>query len=161
MQMAETELENSLKNYGISYIPIKCKNSLSRIHALLCHQVLFEPQTEIEYFYVGIYYHHFVKDYDSMKKYCLEAVNLNYPNSMNNLGFYYRIIEKNHDLAEKYWLMAVNLNCRSSMYNLGRHFNLIKNYDLMKKYYLMAINLNDCSAMFNLALMDNLNANFM
>jgi len=138
--MAEIELINLLKYHDLYYTPIESMKSLIKIHALFFHRVLFDPQTATEYYYAGRYYDHFVKDYDLMKKYYLEAANLSHPSAMNNLGIYYEVVEKNHDLAEKYYLMAINLNHIPSMYNFGLYYDRKKNHEPMIKYYLMVIN---------------------
>jgi len=139
--MAEIELINLLKNHHLSYVPIESQQSLIKIYSLFCHRVQFEPSTATEYFYVGRYYHHFVNDYDLMKKYYLEAVDLCHPSAMNNLGIYYDDTE-DYDLSKKYFLMAIELKNPMAMYSLALYYEQVEsNYELMEKYYLEASDL--------------------
>ena len=111
-----TELNNYNLNY---YVKIENENSLEKIYNLFKSNIFEEPSTDIEYFYYGIYYQYFEKNYELMKKYYLMAIKLNHPDAMFNLARYYQYTEENYDLMKKYYLMAIELNYSSAMYNLA------------------------------------------
>ena len=100
---------------------------------------------------IGLYYKYVKKDYDKMKQYYLQAIELQNSSAMNNLGYYYKHIKKDYDKMKKYYLQAIELKHSGAMNNFGYYYKTIeKDYDKMKQYYLQAIELNDGDAMNNL-----------
>lgn len=88
------------------------------------------------------------KEFNAMKKYYLEAIELNNSHAMNALGEHYFRIEQNFIEMKKYLKMSIKLNNPNAMRNLGDYYQHIKpNFTKMEKYYTMAIELNHSGAM--------------
>jgi hypothetical protein len=82
---------------------------------------------------IGMFFHFVEKNYDSMKKYYLMAVDKGDRIAMCNFGCYYHDIEE-YDLMKKYYNMAVDKGESFSMNNLGYYYKTIeKNYEEAKK----------------------------
>ena len=89
------------------------------------------------------------KDYETAKKYYLEAINLGDVRAMYALGYQYDIIHKDYEMAIKYYEMASNSG--DSLNNLGYIYQHIYNdYDKAKHYYILSSNLDCISAYYNL-----------
>ena len=147
----EDDIISFLKEYDLTYVKIDNIKSIEKIHNLFINGDTNEnPETDIEYLYYGNYYRYKIKDYDSMKKYFLMAIELNNVFAMQNLADFYQD-EKDYDSMKKYYLMAIELKYLIAMVNLAYFYQYIeKDYDSMKKYYLMAIELTEPIAMNNL-----------
>ena len=90
------------------------------------------------YYCVGIYYC-VNKNYDEMKKYYLQAIDLNNPDSMKNLGVHYENIEKKYDLALKYYLLAIHNGYSEKIYfkcvkDVELTFDIVENIDPNPKF---------------------------
>lgn len=81
--------------------------------------------------FMGLYYQLVEKNDELMKKYYLEAINVNHCESMNNLAKYY---ENNKDYTNmlKYYLMAIKHNNINSMLGLANYYYKIEDFDKMK-----------------------------
>jgi TPR repeat protein len=102
---------------------------------------------------LGWYYQNIEENYELMKKYYEQAIELGNSNAMCNLGYYYQYVEKNYELMKLYYERAVEHNISDAVNNLGIYYQKIeKNYELMKKYYEQAIELGNSNAMYNLGL---------
>ena len=145
------DLEDQIINYFESkkevYVKIDDEASIIKIYNLLINKILFEPTSELEFYYLGYYYQGIEVNQDLMKKYYSKAKKNSY--TMNNLGMYYSSIG-NYDSMTKYYLKAIKLKNPIAMSNLGYYYCSIKKYDMMKKYYLKSIKLGNPTAMFNL-----------
>ena len=150
-----------LDKYDCIYVTIEDEESIKKIHNLYCNNVMFDPVTTIETFYVGVYHSKVTKNYEEMEKYYNKSIIKGDDNAMCNLGRYHRGITKNYNEMEKYYKMAIDLGNSYAMNNLGwYHKNITKNYDEMEKYYKMAIDGSNCVSMYNLA-MDELSEYYM
>jgi len=88
------------------------------------------PCVKILYF-MGLYYQIVEKNDELMKKYYLEAINVNHCESMNNLAKYYEI-NKDYSNMLKYYLMAITHNNINSMIGLASYYYKIEDIDKMK-----------------------------
>ena len=128
-----------LKNYVSIYVTID-DDSLIKIYNLFEKNIMFEPLTSCELFYVASYHNFITKNYVEMEKYYLMAIEKGDDNSMRRLGYYHNTITKNYVEMEKYYLMAIDKGNAYAMNNFGHyHDTITKNYIEMEKYYLMAI----------------------
>lgn len=133
----EVDLINYMKDNNLSYVPILEPDSLQKITDLYFHDILFNPQTLTEMFYVGRW-HRIKENYDEMLKYLKNGIERGYEDSMNELGSYYYNIEDNIDEAKKYHMMGVKKGNVLSMCNLGIIHMYNGDYKLGKKYFKMA-----------------------
>ncbi len=114
-------------------------------------------------YFIGLYHKYITQNIESMEKYFLMAINLNYVDAMYSLGLYHNeiynencnlnddIVNEKHDmLAKKYLLMANNLGHVKSMIMLADIHYADFEYKLYRKYLLMAIKHNSTEAMYNL-----------
>ena len=65
-----------LKSLNLCYVEIENQDSLGKIHDLFLKNSLFEPKTDVEMFYFGVYYGLIEKNHSLMKKYYLMAIDL-------------------------------------------------------------------------------------
>jgi len=91
------------------------------------------------------------KDYESMIKYYLMAIERGNVDAMYNLGSYYEN-HKDYSNMLKYYLMAIEKGDSDAMYNLGIYYKAQKDYSNMMKYYLMAVEKGNSDAMYNLGI---------
>jgi hypothetical protein len=117
------------------FINIDNEDSIKNIYELVINDVIFEPTTAMEMLYTGVY-HEYKKDYDTMKKYYLMAVENGNISAMKNLGNYYNNIEKEYDLMKKYYLMAIENGNVRAMYHLGVYYYTVENDHKQSKKYL-------------------------
>ena len=97
----------------------------------------------------GLYCYCVTRDYDTMKKYYLMAIEHGNSKAMANLGLYYDNVE-DYDNMKKYYLMAIEYGNSDAMNDLGKYYKTTEEYDMMKKYSLMAIEHDNSDAMNNL-----------
>jgi len=146
------EIIEILNKYNLEYVTIDDNDSLLKIYNLFCKNIIYEPVTSCEIFYLGTYYENIMENYIEMEKYYLIAIKNNISVAMNNLGNYHYRITKNYIEMEKYYLVAIDKGFVYAMFNLALyHDNITKNYFEMEKYYLMAIDKGDNDAMNNFA----------
>jgi len=143
-------IKSYLKKYGYIYREIIDEKSVNEIYDLYSNNIEHDSSDGMVLTYYGLFYNS-IKEYTTMVKYYLMAIDLNYDNAMNNLALYY---ERTQDYVSmmKYYLMAIDKGNSYAMYNLGYYYGNIKDYPNMKKYYLMAIDKGNYNAMCNLGI---------
>lgn len=130
-------ITNVVKKYGYAHIPITEDINLNNIYELLVNNIIFEPNCNIEYLYVGFYYRIIIKDYKLMKKYYLKAIDDGCYMAMCSLAHYYNN-KKKYDKMKKYYLMSIDKGANYAMSNLGLYYKEIDNHVEMLKYLTMA-----------------------
>ena len=144
----EKNIINFLNKNKFCYVSIP-KESLKNIHELLINDKEFEPVTDIENLYTGVYWS-IKNDVDKKIKYYLDAFNLKNVSAMINLGRHYKKISKFNDAIE-YYLVAIENGYMENICDIAYCYEKISNFDDAIRYYLLAIKHDDTSAMYNLA----------
>lgn len=144
----EKNIIDLLQKYNFDYVPIP-KESLENIHELLVNNKEFEPTTDIDMLYIGVFWR-IKDDPNKMVKYFLLASDHKNSTAMNNLAYYYGEIRK-YDDSVRYYLMAIENGNVLAMGNLAKYYNEISELDNAVKYYLMAIENGHANSMNNLA----------
>jgi hypothetical protein len=96
-------MEEIEKKYGFIFLKDVDED---KIIDLFNHDMIEKIDDNKYWNYVGLYYWKKIKNYDSMHKFFLMAIDRDNDLAMFNLGYYYETIEKNYDLMKKYYLMV-------------------------------------------------------
>src|SRR5438132_1358429 len=121
----EKELKEIFKCYNMTY-DIKCMFTLINVHNLFTMDILFDPQNDNEYAYLGLYYNKIKKDYDKAEKYYLIAIEKGNTIAIIKLAIYYKNIKKDYDKAEKYYLVAIEKGNLDAINSLAIYYHNIK-----------------------------------
>ena len=151
----EQKIIDLLNNHSFNYISIP-NESLENIHELLTKNKTFEPMTDTEMLYMGVYYR-WKNNFDDMLKYYQMAFDHKNTVAAINLARYYSKM-RNYDVAIKYYLMYIenefnimkNILVKCYM-ELALCYMYVSNHDGVIKYYLLAFEDGNVEAMNDLA----------
>lgn len=134
----EETLNKILKKNGLIYLPINNSISFDKIYKLYIENIIYIPNIDIEYHYLGIYYKYICDDYDKAIHYLDVAAELGFIISKRSLGLIY-ITPGNYfkpEKALKYFKEALDQGCYQIHLSLGYFYRFIEvNYELMEYHY--------------------------
>jgi len=126
MNKNENENENQVKlfckTHNLTYASIEDSKECKKISNLLSNSILFEPESSVEIFYVGVYYAHEVKDRKQAVEWYEKAAALGHSTAMNNLGWYYQYEVKDMKQAVEWFQKAAALGHSTAMINLSCYY---------------------------------------
>lgn len=135
-------LKEALDKLDIKYIPVDPQIE-EKVVKLFKEDLLYEPTSAIEYFYIGVYQEDVVENKKAAKKAFKKAVYMGDINAMIRLGDLY----KNHKKAKFYYKQAMYKGDIRGTYNVGWFYHQREQLDKAEKYYEKAAQSNYVSAM--------------
>ncbi len=120
------------------YIPVTDHIALENIYDFYFNDIRPNNGIGMELLYYGMYCYA-NKDYNDMKIYYKQAINMGYHPAMYNLGLYYKHIKKNYTKMKKYYRKAINHENKRAMKSMAGYYKKKKKINEMKRYHYKAI----------------------
>lgn len=138
--------------YSICNVTCIDTSYIEKVYNLFTYNILYQPLTCDDYFYLALYYTNVNKNNHLMIHYHTIAAKMNEGYSvasMMNLGRFYKHSQNYHFMVH-FLKMAAERYHGDAMYELGVYYYTIKNYNRSLRYYIMAFNQGIDKALINI-----------
>jgi TPR repeat protein len=137
--------------HKLRYVCIPDAKEEEHIGLLLTQSIMFEPQSQFEMFYTGVYHQFKTKYMKSAVSWYEKAAKLGNSNAMINLADYHYDVTKDMKTAVSWYEQAAKLGNAAAINNLA-HYHQFETKDMKTalSLYEQAAQLGNTSAMYNL-----------
>lgn len=147
----EQELIDYFTKNLLLYIPLGCQTALEKVHNLFFNDKLFNPNSPVEYHYMGHYFR-LKKNYFLMKLNYKIAIEEGFSISFNSMGNYYQNLKINYNKMKYYYNLSIKEGHSYPLIGLGNYYYNTRKFIKAKKYYKLAIKKGNIHAIYNLGL---------